>query len=58
MELLKVRKKYEESKKNTDALAFAIFNETIDIEITQKDLDRTHRIDKNDKNNNRLRPAL
>ena len=42
----------EGNQENTDGLALEIFREKLDIELTQRDLDRTHRIGKNDKNSN------
>ena len=43
------------NQKNTDALALEIFKEKLDIELTQRDLDRTYWIGQNDKDNNRHR---
>ena len=43
---------------NTDDLAIEIFREKLDIELTQRDLDQTHRIDKNDKRRIRPRPVI
>ena len=48
----------EGNQKNTHDLALDIFREKLDIELTQKDLDRTHRIGKNDKRSNRPRPVI
>ena len=48
----------EGNEENTDDLALKIFKEKLDIELTQRDLDRTHRISKNDKRNNRPRPVI
>ena len=48
----------EGNQENTDDLALEIFREKLYIELTQRDLDRTHRIDKNDKSNNRPRPII
>ena len=39
----------EGKQENTDTLALEIFREKLDIDLTQRDLDRTHRIGKNDK---------
>ena len=46
MELLKV------------ILALEIFKKKLNVELTQRDLDRTHRIGKNDKSSNRPRPVI
>ena len=48
----------EGNQKNTDDLALEIFREKLDIELTQRDLDRTHRTGKNDKRSNRPRPVI
>ena len=48
----------ERNHDNTDDLALEIFREKLDIELTQRDLDRTHRIGKNDKRSNRPRPVI
>ena len=48
----------EGNEENTDDLALKFFKEKLDIELTQRDLDRTHRISKNDKKNNRPRPVI
>ena len=48
----------EGNQENTDDLALEIFREKLDIELTQRDLDRTHRIGKNDKKSNRPRPVI
>ena len=48
----------EGNQENTDDLALEIFREKLDIELTQRDLDRTHRIGKNDKRSNRPRPVI
>ena len=48
----------ERNQENTDDLALEIFREKLDIELTQRDLDRTHRIGKNDKRSNRPRPVI
>ena len=48
----------EGNEENTNDLALKIFKEKLDIELTQRDLDRTHRISKNDKRNNRPRPVI
>ena len=48
----------EGNQKNTDEVALEIFRERSDIELTQRDLDRTHRISKNDKSSNRPRPVI
>ena len=45
-------------QENTDALALQIFREKLDIELTQRDLDQTHLISKNDKGSNRPRPVI
>ena len=37
----------EGNQENTDNLALEIFREILDIELTQRHLDRTHRIGKN-----------
>ena len=47
----------EGNQENTDYLALEIFRENLDIELTQRDLDRIHSIGKNDKKSNRPRPA-
>ena len=44
----------EGNQENTDDLALEIFREKLDIELTQRDLDRTHRIGKNDKRSKRI----
>ena len=44
------------NQENTDDLA--LFREKLDIKLTQRDLDRTHRIGKNDKRKNRPRPVI
>ena len=46
------------NQESTDAQALQNFKKKIDIELTQKDLDRTHRIGKNDKSSNRPRPKF
>ena len=46
------------NQENTDNLALEIFREKLDIALTQRDLDRTHRISKNDKRSNRLDQPL
>ena len=51
----------EGNQENTDDLALEIFREKLDIELTQRDLDRTHRIGKNDKRSKRInwpRPVI
>ena len=48
----------EGNQENTDDLALEIFREKLDIELTQRDLDQTHWIGKNDKKSNRPRPAI
>ena len=48
----------EGNQENTDDLALEIFKEKSDIELTQRGLDRTHRIGKNDKRSNRPRPVI
>ena len=48
----------EGNQKNTDDLALEIFREKLDIQLTQRDLDRTHRIGKNDKRSNQPRPVI
>ena len=48
----------EGNEENTNDLALKIFKEKLDIELTQRDLDRTHRISKNDKRKNRPRPVI
>ena len=47
----------EENQEITDAIALKTSKEKLDIELTQKDLDKTHRIDKNDKSD-RPRPVI
>ena len=42
----------EGNQENTDVPALEIFKEKLDIELTQRHLDQTHRIDKNDKSSN------
>ena len=46
------------NQENTDDLALEIFREKLDIELTQRGLDVTHRIGKNDKRSNRPRPVI
>ena len=48
----------ERNQENTDDLALEIFREKLDIELTQRGLDRTHRIGKNYKSSNRPRPVI
>ena len=48
----------EGNQENTDDLAPEIFREKFDTQLTQRDLDRTHRIGKNDKRSNRPRPVI
>ena len=48
----------EGNQENTVGLALEIFREKLDIQLTQRDLDRTHRIGKNDKRNHRPRPVI
>ena len=48
----------EGDQKNTDGFALEIFREKLDIELKQRDLDRTHRIGKNDKRSNQPRPVI
>ena len=47
----------EGNQEKTDDTAREIFREKLDIELTQRDLDQTHRIGKTDKSNNRPRPV-
>ena len=42
----------EGNQENADVLTLEIFKETLDVELTQRDLDQTHQIDKNDKSKN------
>ena len=42
----------EENQENTNAIALKTFNEKLDIELTQKDIDKTYRINKNEKSSN------
>ena len=48
----------EGDQKNTDGFALEIFREKLEIELKQRDLDRTHRIGKNDKRSNQPRPVI
>ena len=48
----------EGNQENTDDLALEFFREKIDIELTQIDLDRTHRIEESDKNSSQPRPVF
>ena len=48
----------ERNQENTDDLALEIFRGKLDIELTQRDLDQTHRIGKNDKSSNSSRPVI
>ena len=48
----------EGNQENTDDLALEILREKLDIELTQRDLDGTYRIGKNDKRSNRPRPVI
>ena len=48
----------EGNQENTDGLALSIFREKLDIELTQRDLYRTHWMAKNDERSNRPRPSL
>ena len=48
----------EGNQENTYDLALEIFREKLDIELIQRDLDRTHRIGKNDKRSNQPRPVI
>ena len=48
----------ERNQENTDDLALEIFRGKLDIELTQRDLDQTHRIGKNDKSSNSPRPVI
>ena len=43
----------EGNQENTDTLALEIFKEKLDIELTQRDLDRAHWTSKNDLDSNR-----
>ena len=47
-----------ENQENTDDIALEIFREKLDLELTQRDLDRIYRIGKNDKSSNRPRPVI
>ena len=46
------------NQENTDTLAIEIFKEELITKLTQRDLDRTRRIGKNDKSSNRPRPVI
>ena len=46
------------NQENTDTLAIEIFKEELVTKLTQRDLDRTRRIGKNDKSSNRPRPVI
>ena len=48
----------EGNQEKTDDLSLEIFREKLDIELTQRDLDRTNGIGKNGKSNNRPRPVI
>ena len=48
----------EGNQENTDDLALEFVREKSDIKLTQRDLDRTYRIGKNDKRSNRPRPVI
>ena len=48
----------EGNQENTDALALEIFREKLDIEKSQRDLDRTHPTGKIDKSSNGPRPVI
>ena len=48
----------ERNQENTEDLALEIFKEKLDIELTQRSLDRTHQIGKNYKSSNRPRPVI
>ena len=48
----------EQKQENTDDQALEIFGEKLNIEITQRDLDRTHWIGRNDKRSNQPRPVI
>ena len=48
----------EGNQEKTDDSALEIFREKLEIELTQRDLDRTHRIGKNDKRTYQLRPVI
>ena len=48
----------EGNQEKTDDSALEIFREKLEIELTQRDLDRTHRIGKNDNRTYRPRPVI
>ena len=48
----------EGNQENTDDLALEFVREKSDIKLTQRDLDRTYRIGKNDKRSNQPRPVI
>ena len=48
----------EGDQENTDGFALEIFRKKLDIELKQRDLDRTYRIGKNDKRSNQPRPVI
>ena len=48
----------ERNQENTDDQTLEISTEELDIELTQSELDWTHRIGKNDKRSNRPRPVI
>ena len=48
----------EENQENADVIALETSKEKMDIKLTQKDLDKTHRIDKNDKSSNQPGPVI
>ena len=49
---------YQKSQENIDALALELFKEKGETELTKKDLDRAHRIGKNDINSNLSKPII
>ena len=48
----------EGNQEKIDDLSLEIFREKLDIELTQRDLDRTNGIGKNGKSSNRPRPVI
>ena len=46
----------EGNQENTDTIALQIFREKLDVDLTH--IDKTYRIVKNDKSNNRPRPVI
>ena len=45
-------------QENADGFALEIFREKLDIELKQRDLERTHWLGKNDKRSNQPRPVI